>query len=249
MPDGKSVVSYGLDGVVRHWDLRAKQPIYQFARGEGGYVRACALLSDGRVLAVRSEAQKLLLFELPAGKLIRRLQGPPGDYYKVALAPGGRYLAVLSIDRRQPDVRLSALVTVWDVESGEELGILRDVDIDPTGHVTVTITPTYSGCPAMDVIRADVTKAVQAAGYPDVSVRTVLTPAWTTDAITEAGREKLRAAGIAPPGPAVRLTLTIRCPRCGSPDTEELSHFGATACKALWRCRACAEPFEHVKAL
>src|SRR5437763_3337810 len=131
----------------------------------------------------------------------------------------------------------------------EELGILRDVDIDPTGHVTVTITPTYSGCPAMDVIRADVTKAVQAAGYPDVSVRTVLTPAWTTDAITEAGREKLRAAGIAPPGPAVRLTLTIRCPRCGSPDTEELSHFGATACKALWRCRACAEPFEHVKAL
>ena len=134
----------------------------------------------------------------------------------------------------------------------EELGILRGVDVDPaTGRVTVTITPTYSGCPAMDVIRADVRQAVQAAGHPDVEVATVLAPAWTTDAITAAGREKLRAAGIAPPSgsAAVRLALTVRCPRCGSPDTEELSRFGSTACKALWRCRACAEPFEHIKAL
>jgi ring-1,2-phenylacetyl-CoA epoxidase subunit PaaD len=136
----------------------------------------------------------------------------------------------------------------------EELGILRDVRRDGD-QVVVTITPTYSGCPAMDVIRADIRAALRAAGYPDSEVVTVLHPAWTTDAITPAGREKLAAAGIAPPGPArhpsgaVPLRLSLRCPRCGSPDTEELSRFGSTACKALWRCRACAEPFDHVKAI
>lgn len=132
----------------------------------------------------------------------------------------------------------------------EELGILRDVTVDG-GHATVTITPTYSGCPAMDVIRADIVAAARTAGYPDVDVQTVLSPAWSTDRITAAGREKLAAAGIAPPGPAtpVRLTISVRCPRCGSPDTEQLNRFGSTACKALWRCRACAEPFEAVKPL
>jgi ring-1,2-phenylacetyl-CoA epoxidase subunit PaaD len=130
-----------------------------------------------------------------------------------------------------------------------ELGILRDVAVD-SGTVTVTITPTYSGCPAMDTIRADIRAALQRAGFADVEVRTVLSPAWTTDWISEAGRSKLAAAGIAPPGrAAVRLTLAVRCPRCGSPDTEQLSRFGSTACKALWRCRACTEPFEHIKAL
>jgi ring-1,2-phenylacetyl-CoA epoxidase subunit PaaD len=132
-----------------------------------------------------------------------------------------------------------------------ELGILRDVTVDG-GHVTVTITPTYSGCPAMDVIRADVRRALGAAGYPDVEVVTTLRPAWSTDRISAAGHEKLAAAGIAPPGPSrgpVALTFRVRCPRCGSPETEELSRFGSTACKALWRCRACAEPFDHVKAL
>ncbi|HET8684878.1 MAG TPA: 1,2-phenylacetyl-CoA epoxidase subunit PaaD [Micromonosporaceae bacterium] len=139
----------------------------------------------------------------------------------------------------------------------EELGILRDVEVDPgSGRVVVTITPTYSGCPAMDTIRADIRRALDAAGHPDAEVRTVLSPAWSTDRISEAGRAKLAAAGIAPPGPArgaaggpVALVLSVRCPRCGSPQTEQLSRFGSTACKALWRCRACLEPFEHIKAL
>ena len=135
-----------------------------------------------------------------------------------------------------------------------ELGILRDVSVDAaTGRVTVTITPTYSGCPAMDVIRTDIRRALARAGHDDVEVRTAIAPAWSTDWITPEGKAKLAAAGIAPPGPAgarpVALTLTVRCPRCGSPQTEELSRFGSTACKALWRCRACAEPFEHIKAL
>jgi ring-1,2-phenylacetyl-CoA epoxidase subunit PaaD len=132
-----------------------------------------------------------------------------------------------------------------------ELGILRGVEVDPAGRVTVRITPTYSGCPALDAIRADVEHALADAGYADVEVRTELAPAWTTDLISESGKAKLAAAGIAPPGPAgpVPVALTVRCPRCGSPDTERLSAFGPTACTALWRCRACREPFEQVKPL
>jgi ring-1,2-phenylacetyl-CoA epoxidase subunit PaaD len=159
-------------------------------------------------------------------------------------------------------------VSAWDAAAAvidpelraltiEDLGILRDVRVDgPTGHVTVTITPTYSGCPAMDVIRTDIRRALADAGYDDVAVVTVFGPAWSTDWITPAGRAKLEATGIAPPSRApagrpgqVALTLSVRCPHCGSPDTEELSRFGSTACKALWRCRACAEPFDHVKAI
>lgn len=136
----------------------------------------------------------------------------------------------------------------------EELGILRDVSVAPeTGRVTVTIRPTYSGCPAMDAIRADIEAAVRAAGHPEAEVRTVLAPPWSSDDISESGRAKLAAAGIAPPaagiarsGP-VPVRLSVRCPRCGSPETEQLSRFGSTACKALWRCRSCAEPFEQVK--
>lgn len=129
-----------------------------------------------------------------------------------------------------------------------ELGVLREVTVDERGHVTVSITPTYSGCPAIDTIRADVLRALAEAGYPDVEVRTVLSPAWTTDWLTEPAKRKLAAARITPPGPVGLGMPTQRCPRCGSPDTEELSRFGSTACKALWRCRACAEPFEHFKA-
>ena len=135
----------------------------------------------------------------------------------------------------------------------EELGILRSVDFSPTDRLVVTITPTYNGCPAMDAIRADVLAAAADAGHPDAEVRTVLSPAWTTDWITESGRAKLREAGIAPP-PSVRgagpvsLSLSVRCPLCGSPETSELSRFGSTACKALWRCRSCGEPFDLVKA-
>lgn len=136
-----------------------------------------------------------------------------------------------------------------------ELGILRRVEADQDRAV-VTITPTYSGCPALDVIRSDVVAALRAAGWAQVEVVTQLRPAWATDWIAESGRAKLAAAGIAPAGPApagpVRLGLPTRlplaCPRCGSDRTEELSRFGSTPCKSLWRCVACAEPFEHVKA-
>ena len=140
-----------------------------------------------------------------------------------------------------------------------ELGILREVRETGDG-VEVTITPTYSGCPAMDAIRADLLRALRRAGYERAQVRTLLAPAWTTDWISEEGRAKLAAAGIAPPGPAPRrvaggpvpLTLGVRdesvaCPRCGEAETERLAAFGATACRELRRCRACREPFEHVK--
>ena len=138
----------------------------------------------------------------------------------------------------------------------DDLGILRDVTVDPAGGVHVTITPTYSGCPAMDAIRADVTSALNHAGYDDVGVELVLSPAWTTDWMSPEGRRKLLDYGIAPPAPrttsgsghAIALSLTLRCPQCGSPDTQELSRFGSTACKSLWVCRACREPFDHFKA-
>ncbi|MFI9641267.1 1,2-phenylacetyl-CoA epoxidase subunit PaaD [Micromonospora sp. NPDC051925] len=137
----------------------------------------------------------------------------------------------------------------------DELGILRAVDEDrATGRVVVTITPTYTGCPAMDVIRADIRRALAAAGHPQAEVRTVFSPAWSTDWISAEGRAKLAAAGIAPPAPVgsagvVPLTLAVRCPLCGSPETGQVSRFGSTACKALWRCRSCSEPFDHLKAL
>jgi ring-1,2-phenylacetyl-CoA epoxidase subunit PaaD len=144
------------------------------------------------------------------------------------------------------------------VLSIEDLGILGDVAVDDRGHVEVTITPTYSGCPALDTIRDDVVRTLAEHGYADASVRTVLAPAWTTDWMSQAGRDKLAAFGIAPPGPRptgpvlVQLTSApgpLSCPRCGSADTREVSRFGSTACKAHWTCRACLEPFDHFKAL
>jgi ring-1,2-phenylacetyl-CoA epoxidase subunit PaaD len=141
-----------------------------------------------------------------------------------------------------------------------DLGILRDVRTEG-GTVVVEITPTYTGCPAMGVMRADLVQALREAGYPEVDVRTVLAPPWSTDWISSDGRRKLAEAGIAPPGSApirpsgpvpLQLGPTVRaltCPLCGSADTEELSPFGATACKDLHRCRGCGEPFEHVKEL
>ena len=144
----------------------------------------------------------------------------------------------------------------------EDLGILREVEVDGEA-VTVTITPTYSGCPAMDEIRADVRSALADAGWTDVTVRTVLSPAWTTDWMSEDGRRKLRAYGIAPPsvraaGPVLvqlgappprrsQQVLDVACPRCDSHDTEQLTRFASTSCKSLWRCRACREPFDHFK--
>lgn len=164
-----------------------------------------------------------------------------------------------------PDPELP-MVTIAD------LGILRDVTQDG-GTVTVTITPTYSGCPAIREIAADLRRRLEQAGYHHVDIKTALSPPWTTDWITAQGRGKLAAAGIAPPAtssappanppaapPAKTLTATspvtfvplvrrpsVPCPRCGSADTRETSRFSATACKALYQCRECLEPFEHVK--
>ncbi|MBW9110487.1 1,2-phenylacetyl-CoA epoxidase subunit PaaD [Microbacterium ureisolvens] len=154
--------------------------------------------------------------------------------------------------RRAWEVAASVLDPEVPVLTIEDLGVLRDVAVDD-GRVTVTLTPTYSGCPAMDAIRDDVVLALTAAGYEDVEVRLVLTPAWTTDWMTEAGKRKLVEYGIAPPsgraavGGPIRLQLSVRCPRCGSLDTREIARFGSTSCKALYECRACLEPFDHFK--
>jgi ring-1,2-phenylacetyl-CoA epoxidase subunit PaaD len=136
-----------------------------------------------------------------------------------------------------------------------DLGVIRDLRVAGDGAVEVDITPTYTGCPATEVIAADVQVALREAGADAVRIRTVLSPPWTTDWMSEAGRSKLREFGIAPPEPAaraaapVRLMLSARCPRCGSTDTRELSRFGSTPCKSLWTCRSCAEPFDSFKAL
>lgn len=139
-----------------------------------------------------------------------------------------------------------------------DLGILRDVRAIGE-KIVVSITPTYTGCPAITEMRANVIHALNDAGFSDVEVRTVLRPAWTTDWITETGRRKLADAGIAPPystarrfDGAIPLSLgvsrrIIRCPRCDGTDTEVISEFGATACRSLCRCGSCREPFEYVK--
>ncbi|WP_018761631.1 1,2-phenylacetyl-CoA epoxidase subunit PaaD [Arthrobacter sp. 135MFCol5.1] len=139
-----------------------------------------------------------------------------------------------------------------------DLGILRKVDVGTDGSVTVTITPTYSGCPAMDAIREDLYTAFEKEGYGDVHVDLVLAPAWTTDWMTEAGKQKLQEYGIAPPsghstagghsGP-VRLSLAVKCPQCNSLNTKELTRFGSTSCKALYVCQDCKEPFDYFKVL
>ena len=134
----------------------------------------------------------------------------------------------------------------------DDLGILRDVTEDDQGRVHVQITPTYSGCPAMETIRADLVEALTCAGYLHVDVEFVLSPAWTTDWMTDEGRRKLEEYGVAPPPPRtgpVSLVLSVRCPQCGSPDTREASRFGSTACKALRICSTCREPFDHFKSL
>ena len=139
-----------------------------------------------------------------------------------------------------------------------DLGVLRAVDVVAEGHVVVDLTPTYSGCPAMATMRDDLVRHLRDAGFDRVEVRVSLHPAWTSDWITPAGRAALAAAGISPPGPSpthtgpIPLSLlptarVVRCPQCGSTATELLSEFGSTACKALYRCTACLEPFDHVK--
>jgi len=135
----------------------------------------------------------------------------------------------------------------------EDLGILRAVDLD-NDTVVVTITPTYSGCPAMETISADVTTALAAVGYHDVKINLVLTPAWTTDWMSEEGKRKLEAYGIAPPtgkaavhdGP-IMIPMAVKCPQCHSLNTREVTRFGSTACKALYTCNDCLEPFDYFK--
>lgn len=142
-----------------------------------------------------------------------------------------------------------------------DLGVLRDVRQDPGGHVEVTITPTYSGCPMMAVITRDIVTALHDDGFDDVHVTTVLAPAWSSDWISEDGRRKLREFGIAPPARDATASAdgrppchglrrprpVVACPRCGSSRTVEISRFGSTACKAHYVCRDCHEPFDYFK--
>ncbi len=132
-----------------------------------------------------------------------------------------------------------------------DLGVLRDVAVRD-GRVEMAITPTYSGCPAMNMIAVDIDVALRRAGIMGAQVRTVLSPAWTTDWLSDQGRRKLTEYGIAPPQPGGgRRALfgldTVPCPRCGSTDTVQLAEFGSTSCKALWRCQSCREPFDYFK--
>jgi ring-1,2-phenylacetyl-CoA epoxidase subunit PaaD len=166
---------------------------------------------------------------------------------------------MVMLAEREADLRGRA----WDAAAGvvdpeipvltiADLGVLREVTLRDDGSVEVAITPTYSGCPAMSTIAFDIAVALERAGFPDTSVRTVLSPAWTTDWMSEEGRRKLKAYGIAPPLPASsRRALfgvqQVQCPQCGSGETELLSEFGSTSCKALWRCKSCREPFDYFK--
>jgi ring-1,2-phenylacetyl-CoA epoxidase subunit PaaD len=150
----------------------------------------------------------------------------------------------------------------WDVAGGvvdpeipvltiADLGVLREVTVSE-GRIEVTITPTYSGCPAMNMIALEIELALERAGFRGSKIRTVLSPAWTTDWMSEDGRRKLREYGIAPPlASSSRRALfgveQVVCPQCGSPNTEVLSEFGSTSCKALWRCKSCREPFDYFK--
>ncbi|WP_343055525.1 1,2-phenylacetyl-CoA epoxidase subunit PaaD [Nocardioides ginsengisegetis] len=137
-----------------------------------------------------------------------------------------------------------------------DLGVLRDVAVGADGRLVVSITPTYSGCPAMATMRDDLVHRLQASGFDDITVKVSLHPAWTSDWITQRGRNALAEHGISPPGvapsgPVLLSLLPIRrevsCPRCQSDDVSLTSEFGSTACKAMYQCRACLEPFDHVK--
>ncbi|MCU0896008.1 MAG: phenylacetate-CoA oxygenase subunit PaaJ [Burkholderiales bacterium] len=148
-----------------------------------------------------------------------------------------------------PDPEIPAVSVV-------DLGIVRDVRWDESGELVVTVTPTYSGCPATELIAAEISSAIRGRGIGRVRLETRLSPAWTTDWITDRGRERLSGYGIAPPGYKVidasailrrRAPETIACPRCGSTRTSLTSRFGSTPCKALYRCEACLEPFDYFK--
>ncbi|MFN2565587.1 MAG: 1,2-phenylacetyl-CoA epoxidase subunit PaaD [Gemmatimonadaceae bacterium] len=140
-----------------------------------------------------------------------------------------------------------------------ELGVVRDVAIDDAGAVTVSVTPTYSGCPAMRVIEDDILAALRAHGVENARIRTTFSPAWTTDRLSDSAKRKLEAYGIAPPGKTptgddeylvpLRRSDVVRCPYCQSTDTALRSEFGSTACKAIRFCNSCRQPFEEFKAI
>ena len=157
---------------------------------------------------------------------------------------------VTALDRAR-DAAASVVDPEIPVLTIADLGVLRDVRMHGE-QVEVTITPTYSGCPAMNMIAVEIGLALDRAGFADAQVRTVLSPAWTTDWLTEDGRRKLTEYGIAPPVPgsgrrALFGVETVPCPRCGSTDTRVLAEFASTSCKALWQCQACREPFDYFK--
>ncbi|HTB05779.1 MAG TPA: 1,2-phenylacetyl-CoA epoxidase subunit PaaD [Bacteroidia bacterium] len=154
---------------------------------------------------------------------------------------------------------MNYLQEVFDPEvpvlSVVDLGIIRKVEVDTEG-TTITITPTYTGCPAMNVIEEDIRTKLTEKGISNFNIKTIISPAWTTDWISEEGKKKLEAYGIAPPEKtSLDISLisnkpkTIKCPRCGSLDTEMKSFFGSTACKALYVCNSCKEPFDYFKCL
>lgn len=154
-----------------------------------------------------------------------------------AISDVDRIRAVLA---RVPDPEIPAVSVV-------DLGIVREIDAG-----AVTITPTYTGCPATIAIEQSIREALDANGFNEVAIATTLSPPWSTDWISDEGREKLRVYGIAPPpkgaaAASLKNQTAAECPRCGSSNTEELSRFGSTPCKALWRCKACAEPFDRFK--
>lgn len=164
-------------------------------------------------------------------------------------------IAVLDNDLRER--AWAAAASVCDPEIPvlgiADLGVLRDVKIE-NGAVEAIITPTYSGCPAMNMIALEIEVALENAGFAKPKVTTVLSPAWTTDWMTDEGKAKLKAYGIAPPAAksgrrALFGEQSVTCPHCGSSDTALISEFGSTACKALWRCKACAEPFDYFKCI
>lgn len=155
----------------------------------------------------------------------------------------------------------AATDTAWDVAARvpdpelpfidiAELGILRSVDTDPSGKVTVTITPTYSGCPAMKAIEESIVRELNEAGHDDVVIDMVFSPAWTTDWMTDEAKHKLESYGIAPPAASDSADAAeVLCPQCASGETKVVSPFGSTACKALMVCSSCGEPFDHFKSL
>jgi ring-1,2-phenylacetyl-CoA epoxidase subunit PaaD len=159
------------------------------------------------------------------------------------------------------DAVLAVLDTVMDPEvpvlSVRELGIVRDVRVDANGAVTVVVTPTYSGCPAIRIIEQDIVSALHDAGIAQARIETVYSPAWTTDWIPDTARAKLKAYGIAPPTAVaptdlvqlLRVPRTPQCPYCDSRDTEVRSEFGSTACKSICWCRSCGQPFEEFKGI